>query len=87
MGMGGVILLGCALALGGCIGVSTINGPDGRPAYALDCGMDRQACLKRAGELCPAGYAVIDDSSRTVAAPISGGFFMANQEYLTVSCR
>ena len=85
LGMG--FFLAIAVGLASCVEVTMLSGPDGRPAYGLDCGTDRTACLKKAGELCPTGYGVVDDASRTVAVPVEGSILLANQEHLTVSCR
>ena len=42
--------------LGGCVGVKTVNGPDGREAHTITCsgtiGVDWSDCLKKAGDIC-----------------------------------
>jgi hypothetical protein len=53
-------LLICGL-LAGCAGIEpqVITGPDGNPAYAMQCsggGRTVEACYQKAGELCPWGY-------------------------------
>lgn len=47
-----------------------ITGPSGRDAYTLRChGMGRtlEKCYQKAGELCPNGYNLIDNSTNVVA--------------------
>lgn len=79
-------LLTCALfvvALAGCTRVTQISGPDGRPGYSLNCGANRSGCLQKAGELCPAGYSILDASQGLVA--VNG--LMAPKNEITVSCK
>ncbi len=88
-------IIGAAvIALAGCaapVSVSNIVGPDGRTAYVMKCsgmGRDRSSCLARAGELCPTGYTVVDDDSKTGGALVTGNMMMiARRDYLTVSCK
>lgn len=69
--------------LAGCVHVTEIKGPDGRIAHVLDCGNNRANCLRKAGELCPTGYQVIDDATNQVA----NRYVMAADITLTVSCK
>ncbi len=68
-----------------------IVGPSGKAAYTMRCsgsGKTLEACYKKAGELCPNGYAIVDRASSTVAVPLAtGGFIAAPQQTLTVECR
>ena len=70
---------------------TVVSGPDGRPAYVMKCsgmGRDRQDCLAEAGKLCPAGYALVDDSSRVAGVVMTGSLAVpVSQEYLTISCK
>jgi len=53
-------------------------------------GMGRtlDACYKKAGEMCPTGYAIVDRASGTVAVPVSGGgFIAAPQHNLAIECK
>lgn len=46
------------------------TGPSGRDAYSMKChGMGRtlEKCYQKAGEVCPAGYNLIDNSPNVVA--------------------
>lgn len=89
--MRALMLLGL-FALGGCaVSAKQITGPDGRAAYVMKCsgyGRDRASCLAKAGEICPAGYAVVDDSSSTSGAMLIGNTVaVAHRDYLTISCK
>jgi hypothetical protein len=78
--------LTCALvafAVAGCTRVTQISGPDGKPAYSLNCGANRAGCLQKAGEMCPAGYTVLDSAQGMVA--VNG--LMAPKNEITVSCK
>ena len=77
---------GCAAS----IDPVSFTGPDGKTAYAMKCsgfGRTRIACLQKAGELCPAGYTIVDDSSQVVGEPINGGTVIGTQNQLAISCR
>lgn len=91
--MGKIFILGAlgALLAGCAVSVKQVSGPDGRPAYVLKCSgymRDRQDCLIKAGELCPGGYHLVDDSSQTSGGMIlpNGIIGIAHRDYLTVSC-
>lgn len=46
-------------------------------------------CYKKAGELCPSGYNIIDRASGTVGIPGSGGrgMLIAPQHNLAIECK
>ena len=55
-------------ALAGCATITPqkISGPDGKTAYAMRCsgaGRTLEACYEKAGEICTAGYTVVDRAS------------------------
>lgn len=82
----------CALALAGCASATPkpFSGPNGRPAYSMRCsglGRTLDACYQKAGELCPAGYTVVDRSSSTIAVPAGGAMVAAPRETLAIECR
>lgn len=61
-------------------------GPSGKSAYSMQCsGMRRTMddCYKKAGEICPNGYAIVDHSSNIVG---SGGLIVTN-EALVIECK
>lgn len=82
-----IFLLSAAALLTGCTTVTPVSGPDGRQAFSIQCGNDRTRCLKKAGDLCPTGYRVVDNSSTMIGAPVNGSFMMTNKEVVTVSCK
>ena len=43
-------------------------------------------CYKKAGEVCPGGYTIIDRASGTVAIPVQGGIMAAPQR-LAIECK
>ncbi|MDO8423771.1 MAG: hypothetical protein Q7S99_16575 [Parvibaculum sp.] len=56
-----------SLALVGCAAsVKEVSGPGGKTAYALGCagmGRTKASCYEKAGEICPSGYVLYDDSA------------------------
>ena len=66
-------------------------GPNGKTAYSVRCsGMGRtlDACYKKAGEICPAGYTIVDRAYGTVAVPVpGGGMLVAPQHNLAIECK
>lgn len=82
-----------ALLLVSCASVQPqeFKGPNGKTAYSMKCsGMGRtlDECYKKAGELCPSGYNIIDRASGTVGVPVrGGGMIVAPQHNLAVECK
>lgn len=66
-------------------------GPNSKTAYSMKCsGMGRtlDACYKKAGEICPGGYNIIDRASGTVGIPMAnGGTMMAPQHNIAIECK
>lgn len=65
------------------------KGPTGKPAYSMQCsgfGRTLQDCYKKAGELCPAGYSIVDRASSVIGLPMRGGMIMAPQHSLAIEC-
>ena len=65
-------------ALAGCASINPVpfKGPNGHPAFAMECsGMGRtlEACYQKAGEVCPSGYRIVDRTSGVVGVPQYGG--------------
>ncbi len=81
------LLAGCAAG----VSVQTVKGPNGKDAYVMKCsgfGRDHSDCMQKAGDLCPAGYNIVDDSSQFGGAMVTGHTVLAaNKEYMTVSCK
>lgn len=67
------------LALSGCATAKTITGPDGRPAYRVECngtGKSWGDCIQKAGETCgQRGYDVL---ARNEEHPQSGVLIQQN---------
>ena len=66
-------------------------GPNSKTAYSMKCsGMGRtlDACYKKAGEVCPGGYNIIDRASGTVGMPMAnGGTMMVPQHNIAIECK
>ena len=66
-------------------------GPNGKTAYSMRCsGMGRtlDACYKKACEVCPSGYTIVDRASGTIAVPVTGGgMIAAPQHNLAIECK
>ena len=86
-------ILTLALLLVSCASVQPqeFRGPNGKTAYSMRCsGMRRTLddCYKKAGELCPSCYNIIDRASGTVAIPVTGGGILAAPQHnLAVECK
>jgi uncharacterized protein YceK len=82
-----LIVIGLSALLAGCVSVTMLTGPDGGPAYSMHC-PNRQQCLVKAGEICPGGYRIVDDSMSIGGVVITQyAAFPVKQDYLTISCR
>jgi hypothetical protein len=80
-----LLLVSCA-----SIDPQEVRGPSGKTAYSMRCsGMGRtlDACYKKAGELCPGGYNIIDRASGVVGVPTGSGMMIAPQHNLAVECK
>ena len=84
------VLFSLLLAACASIEPQEFRGPNGRIAYSMRCsGMGRTlaACYKKAGEVCPNGYSIVDRASGTIAIPVSGGIMAAPEYNLAVECK
>lgn len=78
--------------LAACAGINPkpVAGPNGRPAYLMECsglGRTLEACHAKAEELCPDGYAVIAQSSETVVVPLmDGGKLSVPERSIRIEC-
>ena len=72
-----------ATILGGCTTAVPIMAPSGTYGYSLNCSSsgDIGACYRKAGEMCPARYDVIDQHNK------SPGFFTNADRSLIVRCK
>lgn len=76
------------IALAGCVSVSQVNGPNGRPAYSLYCGTHASACYQKAGELCPHGYQMLDHTDGMAIVPTANGSVVGgSQRTVLVECK
>jgi hypothetical protein len=87
-----ILLVALLLLLTACSAIEPQQfvGPNGKIAYSMRCsGMGRtlDACYKKASEICPSGYTVIDHATGTVAVPVNGGIIAAPQHNLAIECK
>ncbi len=80
------------LSLVGCMSIdpTPFNGPNGKQSYSMQCnGMGRtmDACYQKAGEVCPAGYSIIERSSSMVGYMNQGIMMMRPREQLAIECK
>ena len=83
-------VLAMILVLTSCasVDVQQFVGPNGTTAYSLKCHSALDACYKKAGEICPSGYSIIDRATGTVAVPVyGGGTVAAPQHNLVIECK
>lgn len=81
-----------SLSLGGCMAIEPIafKGPSGRDAYSMKCsgmGRNMQACYQKAGEVCPKGYNIIENSSSSVAYMDQGTMMMVPRREMAIECK
>ena len=86
------LALGFLFLLASCASIQPkeFMGPNGKTAYSMRCsGMGRTLddCYKKAEELCPNGYTIIDRASGFVAVPVNGGVMAAPQHNLAIECK
>lgn len=78
-----VLMVGCA-----SIVPSQFVGPNGKTAYSMECGGQLDACYKKAGELCPSGYLIVNSASGTVGVPLAnGGVLIAPTHNIAIECK
>lgn len=82
-----IISLAFACLLSGCLTVTEVTGPSGKPAYALACNDDVAGCYKKAGELCPNGYLVPQQVTGTVAIPVGKSIAMGSDTTMLIECK
>jgi len=85
------------IALAACVSVPMVPiqaerfvGPNGGTAYSMQCsGMGRtlDACFKKAGEICPRGYTIIDRTTGTAIASVNGNIMSAQRNSLAIECK
>ena len=86
------VLIALTVVLTACAEIHPreFRGPNGKTAYSMRCsGMGRTLddCYSKAGELCPAGYNIIDRASGTVAVPVNGSIMAAPKHNLAIECK
>lgn len=82
-----VALMSC-IVLAGCASVTPEKfiGPSGSAAYTMKCsgsGLDWDDCYKKAGEICPNGYEIIDKSSDV----IGGASGISTRRHMVLECK
>jgi hypothetical protein len=66
------------------------TGPNGGTAYSMGCsgmGRDWDDCYRAAGELCPAGYDILNQGSGVVGVPTAAGLMIAPKQTLAIECK
>ncbi len=64
-----VLLVGCSRS-----SATPVNGPDGQPGwFNVSCKVERGNCDKKANEVCPRGYELVDMSE--TAGPQFGNYY------------
>lgn len=80
-----------ALLMASCaIDPHAFNGPSGRPAYSMQCsgfGRTLSACYRKAGQLCPLGYNVVDLTTGTIVVPVNNSIMAGPKYHLAIECR
>ena len=87
-----ILCIALSMLLTACAAIAPQRfvGPNGRPAYSIQCSGIAQAlddCYRSANAVCSGWYTIIERTSAMVPIPIQGGMFDAPQHKLTVECR
>ena len=91
--MRALYMLILCLMLSGCVVTKEVYGPDGSPAYTLNCtDSSWDACYEEAGKLCGTrGYEIIKENSDAQAAgSLSsdlGIFAMQTEKVMLIQCK
>ena len=85
-------ILALTLACTSCVSITPqkFKGPNGQDAYTMKCsgyGRTIEMCYQKAGDLCPSGYNIVNQSSSIVAVPSGNSFLAAPQNNLTIECK
>jgi hypothetical protein len=81
-----IFLSACA----GAIEPQQFVGPNSRLAYSMRCsGMGRtlDACYKKAGDICPNGYVIVDRIADAVGVPTQSGTMLIQKQSLVIECK
>lgn len=72
--MKSLFLLAAAAILCGCATSRQITGPNGTPAHSIRCGAAvADACLEKAGQLCPNGYVALNSQGSQYLGQLGTG--------------
>lgn len=88
-----LVVLLIAAALTGCAQIEPKQfvGPNKGVAYTMECsgqGRTLDACYKKAGEVCPDGYTLIEQRSETAGfMPLGGMFVPLARQHLAIECK
>lgn len=88
-----LVLLASVVTLAGCASIKpqAFTGPNGRPAYLLQCSGVAQtftSCEKKAADLCRAGYTNIDRPTGVPGLPqFNGGTLITPDKTMAVECK
>jgi len=75
------IVLGVALAIGGCVTVKPVALPSGKAGHLISCS-DSAQCMNKAAEICGGPYEIIQTQSRVAGA----NGYVGTQLEMAVSC-
>jgi hypothetical protein len=86
-----VIALGAASLLAASCAVSftQIRGPEGKPAYVMNCNglaVTKRDCAHLARRLCPRGYHLVDERSMAAGADARRYRTILQNDYVMISC-
>ena len=80
------LLNGCAVPVRPAR-VTQVNGPDGRPAFALRCGTHVESCYSAAGDVCPHGYVQVDATDGAAVLGTTNGLIGATRHSMLIECK
>lgn len=83
--VGSLLLIGCVHAEATH---EPITAPDGARAMLIECPRSRRECLEEASEVCPNGYAILDQEAQTrLVQGYNGQTWTAYKGQMVVRCK
>lgn len=82
-----IAVFAAAALLAGCATAVPVNGPNGRPALSVHCGINATRCYEKAGQMCPAGYTFLDQANGSVIVATGRGLAGGSHHDMLIECK
>lgn len=75
------------LLITGCTTATEIRSPNGQKGFAIEC-KNMTSCYAKAGEVCPSGYNLVDNDTRTTGASVAfNNAIIQSRSTVVVECK